>query len=181
MIDIKSLVNWVTALVLQFGFVGIWGLPCIIKTRRWLIAYSDHRYVALKVYVNSSARHRELPIYDRINQTQSNHSGRKCVRMLLDSFEISGPHGRHHCLVHEPLGMSLYDLQMRARNRVFSKDVLRTSTRQLLAALDFLHTQAGIIHTGNRWCILSLCLKWLREAQTYNQAIFSWELMTSQS
>ena len=70
--------------------------------------------------------------------------------MLLDSFEISGPHGRHHCLVHEPLGMSLYDLQMRARNRVFSKDVLRTSTRQLLAALDFLHTQAGIIHTGNR-------------------------------
>ncbi|OKL55777.1 hypothetical protein UA08_08895 [Talaromyces atroroseus] len=107
----------------------------------------NHQYVALKINVNSSASHRELPIYDRINQIRSNHPGQKCLRMLLDSFDISGPFGRHHCLVHQPLGMSLYDLQMRARDQVFSKDVLRTSIRQLLAALDFLHMEAHIIHT----------------------------------
>lgn len=68
--------------------------------------------------------------------------------MLLDSFEISGLHGKHICLVHPPLGMSLHDLKMRARGKVFNKYVLRTSLRQLLAALDFLHKEAHIIHTG---------------------------------
>lgn len=67
--------------------------------------------------------------------------------MLLDSFEVAGPHGRHFCLVHQPLGMSLYDLKMRARDKVFSKDVLRSSVRQLLAALDYLHNETHVIHT----------------------------------
>ncbi|KAF2756508.1 protein kinase [Pseudovirgaria hyperparasitica] len=107
----------------------------------------ERRYIALKVYVNSSKVHRELPIYQRINQTQSNHSGRACIRMLLDSFEIRGPDGKHICLVHQPLGMSLHDLKMRARGKVFSKEVLRISIRQLLVALDFLHRDAHIIHT----------------------------------
>lgn len=76
----------------------------------------------------------------------------------MDSFEIAGPFGLHRCLVHQPLGMSLHDLQMRARNQVFNKDVLRTSIHQLLAALDFLHTQAHIIHTGKSLLLLpSLC------------------------
>lgn len=68
--------------------------------------------------------------------------------MLLDSFEVAGPHGRHVCLVHQPLGMSLYDLKMRARGKVFSKDVLKTAVRKLLAALDYLHKEAHVIHTG---------------------------------
>ncbi|MCJ1256787.1 hypothetical protein MMC24_004611 [Lignoscripta atroalba] len=107
----------------------------------------EHRYVALKVYVNSSKTHRELPIYERLKRIQTKHPGRRCLRMLLDSFEIAGPHGRHCCLVHQPLGMSLHDLKLRARDRVFSKDVLRSSVRQLLAALDYLHNEAHVIHT----------------------------------
>ena len=67
---------------------------------------------------------------------------------LLDSFEFAGPDGRYICLVHQPLGMSLYDLKIRARGKVFSKDVLRTSVRQLLAALDYLRREAHVIHTG---------------------------------
>ena len=113
----------------------------------------EHRYVALKVYVNSSKTHRELPIYERLKRIQTKHPGRRCLRMLLDSFEIAGPHGRHCCLVHQPLGMSLHDLKLRARDRVFSKDVLRSSVRQLLAALDYLHNEAHVIHTGKACCL----------------------------
>lgn len=109
----------------------------------------EHRYIALKVYVNSSKVHRELPIYNHLNQIRTDHAGRRCLRPLLDSFEVAGPYGRHVCLVHQPLGMSLYDLKMRARGKVFSKDVLRSSVRQLLAALDYLHKEAHVIHTGN--------------------------------
>jgi len=65
--------------------------------------------------LKTSKAHRELPIYNHLNQIHSNHVGRGCLRMLLDSFEITGPYGRHVCLIHQPLGMSLYDLKMRAR------------------------------------------------------------------
>ena len=108
--------------------------------------------------MNSSKVHRELPIYQRINQTQSSHSGRTCIRTLLDSFEILGPNGKHICLVHQPLGMSLHDLKMQAQGKVFSKEVLRVSIRQLLAALDFLHKDAHIIHTGD---FIVLSVAWL--------------------
>lgn len=110
----------------------------------------EHRYVALKVCVNSSKVHRELPIYNHLNQIHSNHAGRRCLRKLLDSFEVTGPHGRHLCLVHQPLGMSLYDLQIRARlnDKYITKEILRPSMRQLLAALDYLHRDAHVIHTG---------------------------------
>ncbi|KAI1951440.1 hypothetical protein LOZ12_005829 [Ophidiomyces ophidiicola] len=104
-------------------------------------------YVALKVYSNSPREYRELPIYQHIAKVQSKHPGRQCLRPVLDSFEAAGPHGRHFCLVHPPLGMSLYELKMRARGKVFTKDVLRPCIRQLLAAVDYLHKDAHIIHT----------------------------------
>jgi serine/threonine-protein kinase SRPK3 len=44
--------------------------------------------------------------------------------------------------------MSLYDLKMKARDKVFSKDVLSRSIRRLLAALDYLHNEAHVIRTG---------------------------------
>ncbi|PGH28266.1 serine/threonine protein kinase [Polytolypa hystricis UAMH7299] len=94
-----------------------------------------HDYVTLKIYANCSRIHRELPIYKHLGKIQSNHSGPQCLRMLLDSFEVTGPHGQHICLVHQPLGMSLYELKIRARGKVFSKDVLRPAVRQLLAAI----------------------------------------------
>jgi serine/threonine-protein kinase SRPK3 len=112
-------------------------------------AHATSANIALKVYVSNSEVHRELPIYNHLNQIHSSHPGRRCLRILLDSFQVAGPHGHHFCLVHPPLGMSLYDLKMRARGKVFSKDVLRTSVRQLLAALDYLHKEAHVIHTGN--------------------------------
>ncbi|KAK2736308.1 hypothetical protein FQN55_001694 [Onygenales sp. PD_40] len=106
-----------------------------------------HDYVTLKIYVNSSRMHRELPIYRHLDKIHSNHPGRRCLRMLLDSFTIDGPDGQHICLAHQPLGMSLHELKMRARGKVFSKDVLRTAIPQLLAAVDYLLKEAHVIHT----------------------------------
>lgn len=98
--------------------------------------------------MNSLKTHRELPIYKHLDKIQSDHAGRQCLRKLLGSFEVAGPDGKHTCLIHQPLGMSLYELKMRARRKVFSKDVLRPAIRQLLAAVDYLHKESHIIHTG---------------------------------
>ncbi|OJD13203.1 hypothetical protein AJ78_06321 [Emergomyces pasteurianus Ep9510] len=79
-----------------------------------------HDYVTLKIYINSSRTQRELSIYKHLEKVQSNHAGRQCLRFLLDSFEVTGPDGVHICLIHQPLGMSLYELKMRARGKVFN-------------------------------------------------------------
>lgn len=37
----------------------------------------QHKYVALKVYINSSKYHRDLPIHEEINSLQTTHEERK--------------------------------------------------------------------------------------------------------
>ncbi|OJD19586.1 hypothetical protein AJ78_00443 [Emergomyces pasteurianus Ep9510] len=68
--------------------------------------------------------------------------------MLLGSFKVDEPDDQHICLVQQHLGMSLHELKMRARRKIFSKDTLRTAIQQLLTAVDYLHKEAHIIHTG---------------------------------
>jgi serine/threonine-protein kinase SRPK3 len=106
------------------------------------------KYAALKVYVNSSKKHRELEIYQHIQGLSSNHAGRCHIRKLLDSFEISGPHGKHICLVHEPLGVTLDEVRDFTKNRVFDEDLVRQTFRPILTGLEFLHKEAKVIHTG---------------------------------
>lgn len=48
----------------------------------------QHEYVAVKIYINSSKYHRELPVYEEINNLQTTHEGRKYVRKMYDSFEL---------------------------------------------------------------------------------------------
>jgi hypothetical protein len=108
----------------------------------------EKQYVALKVYINCSRVHRELPIYTHINNIHSQLSGRMNLRRLLDSFEIDGPNGKHHCLVHEALGMNLEELRDLVPGREFTSDLVRESLRDILRALHFLREEAHVIHTG---------------------------------
>lgn len=83
-----------------------------------------------------------------MNLEGSKHPGRNFVRKLLDHFYIQGPHG-HVCLVHEPLGMSADVLVKMSPGQVMSLDDMKPGIRQLLVALDFLHSECHIVHTGN--------------------------------
>ncbi|KAH1722133.1 hypothetical protein KXX60_008495 [Aspergillus fumigatus] len=106
-------------------------------------------YVVLKVYVTGQCRdhERELHIYKQINQVETNHPGRNFIRKLRDHFYIQGPHGRHVCLVHEPLGTSADVLVKMSPGHVMTLDDMKPAIRQLLVALDFLHSECQIIHT----------------------------------
>ncbi|KAI6911462.1 kinase-like protein [Hortaea werneckii] len=107
----------------------------------------QYKYVALKVYINSSKYHRELPIYEEMNDLQSTHEGQKYIRKTYDSFELQGPHGRHICLVHQPLGISLGELKELTPDGVFSAELIRQTLRCILSGLQFLHKEARVIHT----------------------------------
>ncbi|UPK93021.1 hypothetical protein LCI18_003956 [Fusarium solani-melongenae] len=74
--------------------------------------------------------------------------GRKNIRQLLDSFNIDGPHGQHIALVFQPAQMSLRDMKL-----VFRKDggfdemFVKGAVEELRRALDFLHSEAHVVHT----------------------------------
>jgi serine/threonine protein kinase len=110
--------------------------------------FQSHSHVALKVYINNSKIHCELPIYKHIDSLQSTHGGRSRVRGLLDSFEIEGPNGTHVCLAHQALGPSLHELRDLFDDKLFPPAFLMQTIRHILGGLEFLHQEAHVIHTG---------------------------------
>lgn len=68
--------------------------------------------------------------------------------MALDTFEITTSEGCHHCLVHKPLGLRLLDLQNLFPSGKLPENILKLTLTHVLLALDFLHTIAQVIHTG---------------------------------
>ncbi|KAF2765397.1 hypothetical protein EJ03DRAFT_391544 [Teratosphaeria nubilosa] len=107
-------------------------------------------YVALKVFINNSKYHRELPVYEEINNLSSTsmQEGQIYIRKMYDSFELPGPNGRTHiCLVHQPLGTSISELKDLCEGRVLPIEMIRPVLRCTLSGLQFLHTEVRIIHT----------------------------------
>ncbi|KAF5534452.1 CMGC SRPK kinase [Fusarium phyllophilum] len=112
----------------------------------------DRKYVAIKIYVHTSRLHRELPVYESLSPilAKSKSLGRTNIRHLLDSFEISGPDGRHKVLVMQPAQMSLRDFKQVFRpDGGFDENLVRGAIEELLKALVFIHEEAELVHTGN--------------------------------
>lgn len=112
---------------------------------------SVEKYVAVKVSTSlrrfSTATHRELRVYEHLARVESAHSGQSLVRELYDAFELDGPAGKHQCLVQQPMHMTVLEL-MRLNPKPFNLPLLKITLRRVLSALDFLHTEAQVVHTG---------------------------------
>jgi non-specific serine/threonine protein kinase len=71
------------------------------------------------------------------------------TREYYDSFDLQGPDGRHHCLVLQPMLMSLLEM-MGLNPRPFDPALLKITVVCFLLAFDFLHTEASVIYDGIR-------------------------------
>ncbi|OAA43650.1 Protein kinase-like domain protein [Metarhizium rileyi] len=109
----------------------------------------DHQYIALKVYIHNSAKHRELPFYERLNRVlPSTHAGAGKIRKLLHSFKVTGPHGTHVALVMQASQMSLRDMDLVfMKGGGFNESFVKSAIMELLKCLDFLHTEVQAVHT----------------------------------
>ncbi|KAL4910994.1 hypothetical protein BDW74DRAFT_164678 [Aspergillus multicolor] len=108
-------------------------------------------YTVLKVSTSLpdhlNATDRELKVYEHMTSIDSSHPGRSFIRELYDSFDLQGPGSTHRCLVMQPMHMTL--LEMVGMNpRPFDLPLLKMTVKRLLLTLDFLHAEAGVIHTG---------------------------------
>lgn len=146
--------------------------------------YRNSSFVALKIYVTGEKRDHELNIYRHMNSAEFKHPGKSLIRKLLDHFIITGRHGQHICLVHEPLGISASELLKFFPGNAVTLEDMKVCIRQLLIALDFLHSVAGVIHTGTyaflssdieRLICLDLQLKNLLLPTPKPEALFEFE------
>lgn len=108
----------------------------------------------LKIFVQASVMgdevDHELNMYKRVEQAAaSGHPGRRSIRNFLDAFDIAGPDDRHRCLVHQPLWDSLRGLSYRNPVEKLPAPIVATALHRLLLALDYLHTECHMAHTGN--------------------------------
>ncbi|GCB20607.1 serine/threonine-protein kinase SRPK [Aspergillus awamori] len=107
----------------------------------------ESTHVILKIYVSGQGRDHELNVYTHINSIDTDHPGKKYIRKLCDHFYIDNTQGRHLCLVHQALGMNTSDLLQLKHGHRMTLEGMKPAIRQLLGALDFLHSMAHLIHT----------------------------------
>ncbi|KAJ1950879.1 serine/threonine protein kinase, CMGC [Linderina macrospora] len=95
----------------------------------WL-AYDREKniHVALKI-VKSAAHYTEaakdeMELCQRAVDSKGNYTGENYVAQMLDSFEHSGPNGRHICMVFEVLGENLLSLLRNSRRYGSLRDAL---------------------------------------------------------
>lgn len=112
---------------------------------------SEHEYMTLNVSTQLERFplkwRAELVIYEHRRNIKSSHPGQSYIRTLRNAFEIPGPHGRHQCLVQPPMHMSILgmlEMNTEPLNALLLKHILK----RLLNALDFLHAEAHLVHTG---------------------------------
>lgn len=120
----------------------------------FLIQDRSYKHLALKIYIQTpleyTARNRELAADNHLSTLRNSHIGSQYIRDILYTFELVQPSGfRHRCFVHTPLHFSLLDLQtFRGKAIPLPVDMVRGAIQYLLQALDFLHTEAKLIHCG---------------------------------
>jgi hypothetical protein len=107
--------------------------------------------VTLKIYTRDGSTQEEFKIYKQLNQGSSRHPGYAHVRKALDIFTIPRPGGDHKCLVQKPMWESFRDLLYRNPRHRFTEDLLKAGLMQVFLALDYLHTECKLVHTGKMY------------------------------
>ncbi|KAI1164940.1 kinase-like domain-containing protein [Nemania serpens] len=129
--------------VTKLGF-GHWSTVWLCRDLR------DGGHIALKIYSASPLppeQSREVIASRVFKNLQGQHPGRALIRVVLDSFQILGPGGRHVCLIYEPHGMTIRLFRDHYPEKMLSKSLLQRTVVYTLLALDVLN-QACVVHTS---------------------------------
>jgi hypothetical protein len=136
---------------------------------------SRRSYVTLKIlFKAASMGHQldnELKMYQHITRF-SRHPGSRAVRSLIDSFYLDGPDDKHQCLVHPPLFESVWEFLHRNPIQRLLKPGLAVTLQRVFLALDYLHTERQVIHTGILYPVCCSCQLLIRVDIKANNIMF---------
>lgn len=109
---------------------------------------AEPTYTSLKILANlqDGAEERETAAQKHLACISSSHPGQHLVQHQLDTFLVQGPSTNNRCFIY-PL-MST-DLLYFNEFKFDTSDIehFKWVFKQILLALDFLHTEANIVHT----------------------------------
>ncbi|KAK2627053.1 hypothetical protein QTJ16_003019 [Diplocarpon rosae] len=105
-----------------------------------------HPYRALKLGVAQASK-KETEILSHLKGQQSDHLGQYLVRTFCDNFEVKDQDNSYTVLIQPPLGKSLLEYQDQQPYRQVIPIMVKNIVVYILHAIDFLHTEAGVIHT----------------------------------
>jgi serine/threonine-protein kinase SRPK3 len=131
---------------------------------------STNKYAALKIYAHDLVAEDEIDnetaIYKHLSTAGNpDHPGKLYIRTIQDFFFVTSRAGNpHQCLVHEVLSNDILSLRYAHPDRKLPEAMLRQFLIHLLLALDFLHSECHIIHTG-QVAPLTMLWKTLTECQ----------------
>ncbi|KAF2027039.1 kinase domain-containing protein [Setomelanomma holmii] len=111
------------------------------------VSIRRHAYTTLKVFTREGMDEDEYNMYNILSKGNASHPGYNHVRTALDLFTIPRQGGDHRCLVQKPMWDSFKDLLNRNPAHRFTDELLKAGLSQVFLALDYLHTEAKIIHT----------------------------------
>ncbi|KAG8801965.1 hypothetical protein FRC16_010722 [Serendipita sp. 398] len=106
----------------------------------------DHKHVMLKIGT-PEALEGELRALRHFAMIKTNHAGSLLIRQMLDDFVINSKHGIFHGVVHSPLAISVKAFRKMLPERALPVGFLKMVLKHILLGLDFLHTEAKVIHT----------------------------------
>jgi len=84
----------------------------------------------------------------RVTAANPDHPGYQHCLTLRDAFISYSYHGPHMSLATDVLGSDTLTLRRVQPRRVFSVHVTKRIIKQTLLALDYLHRECGLVHTG---------------------------------
>ncbi|PQE03855.1 CMGC SRPK kinase protein [Rutstroemia sp. NJR-2017a BBW] len=126
-----------------------------VNLRGLLTRYiSTNKYAALKIYAHDLVAEddidNETAVYKHLSTAGNpDHPGKMYVRTIQDSLFVTNRAGnRHQCLVHGVLSNDILNLRYAHPDRKLPEAMLKQILIHLLLALDYLHSECYIIHTG---------------------------------
>ena len=124
--------------------------------------YSNNRYFALKILsayatdlqvgnIINHPHYHEADIMKRVSQPTRSPGAKHCLQFVEWFLRHSQETGTHQCIVMEPASLPLSRVQARlTTNDGLPNIVVKRMMKQLCLALDYLHTECRVVHTGER-------------------------------
>ena len=111
---------------------------------------APERVIALKITNNNSNEYaaEELKTEEHIAKANPSHRSRELLRTSSESFEITGPEGKHLCMAYEPLREPLWIYRDNFEGDMIPLPLVKLHFWIILHALDYLHTECKLVHTG---------------------------------
>jgi serine/threonine-protein kinase SRPK3 len=129
------------------GYAGTYCTQLRLSLALHTHAARGHKHVTLKIGT-PEALEGELRALRHFRTMKTIHPGSSLIRQMLDEFEVNSKNGLFQCVVHPPLAISIKAFRRMLPDRALPISLLKAVLKHLLLSLDFLHTEAKVIHTG---------------------------------